>query len=87
MVAVAAGIALSALLPLRATDAAFTGSTSTSGSFTAGSVTLSDDTSGSALVSTSGLLPGDVVRDLGIVLAFAVAALAAGAATLRRRTA
>jgi ABC-2 type transport system permease protein len=38
-----------------------------------------------SLVSDSGT--GEVWRDLGIVVAFAVAALALGAATLRRRTA
>ena len=37
-------------------------------------------------ISTSSGATGDVLRDLGVVLAFAVAALAAGAATLRRRT-
>jgi ABC-2 type transport system permease protein len=36
------------------------------------------------LVSTSAT--GDVWRDLGVVLAFAAAALGLGAATLRRRT-
>jgi ABC-2 type transport system permease protein len=38
--------------------------------------TITTDASGGA----------DVARDMGIVLAFAVAALAAGSATLRRRT-
>jgi ABC-2 type transport system permease protein len=36
------------------------------------------------LVNTSAT--GDVWRDLGVVLAFAAAALGLGAATLRRRT-
>jgi ABC-2 type transport system permease protein len=38
-------------------------------------------------ITTSSSAVGDVTRDLLIVLAFAVVALAAGAATLRRRTA
>ena len=38
-------------------------------------------------LTTEASATGDVLRDLAIVLAFAVAALAAGAATLRRRTA
>ena len=38
-------------------------------------------------ISTQSGGTGDVVRDLAVVLGFAVAALAAGAATLRRRTA
>jgi ABC-2 type transport system permease protein len=37
-------------------------------------------------ISTQPAGTGDVLRDLTIVLAFAVVALAAGAATLRRRT-
>jgi ABC-2 type transport system permease protein len=37
-------------------------------------------------ISTQPAGTGDVLRDLAVVLAFAVAALAAGAATLRRRT-
>jgi ABC-2 type transport system permease protein len=37
-------------------------------------------------IATQASGTGDVVRDLVIVLAFAVAALAGGAATLRRRT-
>jgi ABC-2 type transport system permease protein len=37
-------------------------------------------------ISTQSGGTGDVVRDLAVVLGFAVAALAAGAATLRRRT-
>ena len=37
-------------------------------------------------ISTQPAGTGDVLRDLTVVLAFAVAALAAGAATLRRRT-
>ena len=37
-------------------------------------------------ISTQAAGTADVVRDLVVVLAFAVAALAAGAATLRRRT-
>jgi hypothetical protein len=58
--AVLAGLVLSAVFVLQGTVAAFTATTSNPGSnWRTGAVTLGDDDGGSALFTTSGLLPGD----------------------------
>jgi len=53
----AAGLAVAG--SLQGTQAAFTATTSSAGTFTAGTVVLSDDDSGSALFSATTLSPGD----------------------------
>jgi len=59
---VLAGLAVSGLLVLQSTDAAFTAITGASGnSFTTGSVVITDDDDGQALFSVSNLGPGDTV--------------------------
>lgn len=58
--AVVAALALTSVMVLRTTSAAFTDTTdNASNSWDAGSVTLTDDDSGSALFSATDLVPGD----------------------------
>jgi hypothetical protein len=58
--AVLAGLVLSGLFVVQGTVAAFTATTgSPASSWNTGTVTLGDDDGGSALFTTSGLLPGD----------------------------
>lgn len=60
LAAVLAGILLSGVLVWGASSAAFSGVTGNpADSWSAGSVTISDDDGGAALVTVSGLMPGD----------------------------
>ncbi len=60
VVAVVLALALTSVMVLRTTSAAFTDTTdNASNSWDAGSVTLTDNDSGSALFSATGLVPGD----------------------------
>lgn len=55
---VVAGLLVSTGYVLQSTDAAFTATTSASASLAAGTVSLTDDDSGSTLISVTGLVPG-----------------------------